>query len=195
MKTLLKLTGLFLLFFVGCTSNQEIEELNAPALTKFQNQVAMQAQQPKTVTVPMKVDFYCTPDETLPYVECTPSEAGIFLKGGGVVNGNATHVGLVNSEKSPWLMTGCSFNPMSYQLTSYVAGKITAANGDYFFYTGQIVTQLPDYTFTGEIIMNDGTGKFKGVTGSVLIEGGVDMTTGVLSWSGEGTVTFVVRKE
>ena len=78
MKTLLKLTGLFLLFFVGCTSNQEIEELNAPALTKFQNQVAMQAQQPKTVTVPMKVDFYCTPDETLPYVECTPSEAGIF---------------------------------------------------------------------------------------------------------------------
>ena len=92
-------------------------------------------------------------------------------------------------------MTGCSFNPMSYQLTSYVAGKITAANGDYFFYTGQIVTQLPDYTLTGEIIMNDGTGKFKGVTGSVLIEGGVVMTTGVLSWRGEGTVTFVVGKE
>ena len=195
MKTLLKLTGLFLLLFVGCTGEEALNEMNAPELLKSKNLMAVQAQEPKTVNVPMKVDFYCTPDETLPFVECTPSQAGIFLKGGGVVNGNATHVGLVNSEKSPWLMTGCSFNPMAYQLTSYVAGKITAANGDYFFYTGQIVTQLPDYTLTGEIIMNDGTGKFKGVTGSVLIEGGVDMTTGVLSWSGEGTIALVVGKE
>ena len=195
MKTLLKLTGLFLLFFVGCTSNQEIEELNAPALTKFQNQVAMQAQQPKTVTVPWKCEFASDPDRSLAPVQCIPLQANMFIGGGGWVRGNATHLGKVNQTESHFVNTGCNLNPLLMQLTGWVEGKITDANGDYFYYSGFAVTQLPEGTFEGDIIMNDGTGKFKGVTGSVLIEGGVDMTTGVLSWSGKGIVTFVVGKE
>lgn len=195
MKTLLKFTGLFLLFFVGCTSNQEIEELNAPALTKLQNQVAMQAQQPKTVTVPWKCEFASDPDRSLAPVQCIPIQANMFIGGGGWVRGNATHLGIVNQAESHFVNTGCNLNPLLMQLTGWVEGKITGANGDYFYYSGFAVTQLPEGTFEGDIVMNDGTGKFKGCTGNVHMIGSVDFTTGIMTWRGEGTVTFVFGKE
>ena len=81
------------------------------------------------------------------------------------------------------------------QLTGWVEGKITGANGDYFYYSGFAVTQLPEGTFEGDIVMNDGTGKFKGCTGNVHMIGSVDFTTGIMTWRGEGTVTFVLGKE
>ena len=192
MKTLLKLTGLFLFLLVGCTLDQGMDELNAPALNKFQNQVV---QEPKTVTVPWKCEFSSVPDMTLAPVQCNPLPANMSIGGGGWIRGNATHLGIVNQAESHFVNTGCDFNPILMQLTGRVEGKITGANGDYFFYTGSAVTQLPEGTFEGDVVMNDGTGKFKGCLGNVHMIGSVDFTTGIMTWRGEGTVTFVVGKK
>ena len=66
MKTLLKISGLLLFLLVGCTLDQGMDELNAPALTKSKDQVSLQAQEPKTVTVPWKCEFASDPDMTIP---------------------------------------------------------------------------------------------------------------------------------
>ena len=195
MKTLLKLTGLFLLFFVGCTGEDALIEMNAPELLKSKELMAVKKQEPKTVTVPWKCEFASDPDRSLAPVQCNPLPANMFIGGGGWVRGNATHLGIVNQAESHYVNTGCDLNPVLMQLTGRVEGKITGANGDYFYYSGFAVTQLPEGTFEGDIVMNDGTGKFKGCTGNVHMIGSVDFTTGIMTWTGEGTVTFVVGKE
>ena len=81
MKIFLKLSGLILLMFVGCTFDSEIDELNAPALNKSKDQISLQTSEPKTVTVPIKADFYSLPDTILPGVGCTPTQANIIMKG------------------------------------------------------------------------------------------------------------------
>ena len=192
MKTLLKLTGLFLLFFVGCTSEDALNELTAPSLTKSDGQTVSQLQEPKTVTVPMKCEFASDPDMTLEKVPCIPLASNLFVGGGGWAKGNATHVGKLNQTESHFVTTYCDFNPTLMQLTSGVDGKITGANGDYFFYSGFAVTQLPGGTFEGDIIMNDGTGKFKGATGKVHMIGSIDFTTGKMQWTADGTITLIV---
>lgn len=195
MKTLLKLTGLFLLFFVGCTGEDALIEMNVPELLKSKELMAVKKQEPKTVTVPWKCEFASDPDRSLAPVQCNPLPANMFIGGGGWVRGNATHLGIVNQAESHYVNTGCDLNPVLMQLTGWVEGKITGANGDYFYYSGFAVTQLPEGTFEGDIVMNDGTGKFKGCTGNVHMIGSVDFTTGIMTWKGEGTVTFVVGKE
>ena len=195
MKTLLKLTGLFLLFFVGCTGEDALIEMNAPEMLKSREMMAVKKQEPKTVTVPWKCEFASDPDRSLAPVQCNPLPANMFIGGGGWVRGNATHLGIVNQAESHYVNTGCDLNPVLMQLTGWVEGKITGANGDYFYYSGFAVTQLPEGTFEGDIVMNDGTGKFKGCTGNVHMIGSVDFTTGIMTWTGEGTVTFVVGKE
>ena len=195
MKTLLKLTGLFLLLFVGCTGEEALNEMNAPELLKSKEMMAVKKQEPKTVTVPWKCEFATDPDWSLAPIQCNPLPANMFIGGGGWVRGNATHLGIVNQAESHFVNTGCDLNPALMQLTGWVEGKITGANGDYFYYSGFAVTQLPEGTFEGDIVMNDGTGKFKGCMGNVHMIGSVDFTTGIMTWRGEGTVTFVVGKE
>ncbi|HNX89333.1 MAG TPA: hypothetical protein PKH58_09635 [Paludibacteraceae bacterium] len=192
MKIFLKLSGLILLMFVGCTFDSEIDELNAPALNKSKDQISLQTSEPKTVTVPIKADFYSIPDTILPGVGCTPTQANIIMKGGGWIGGNASHTGLVNLNESHWVMINCSFDPITYQLTTLAEGKITAANKDYYLYQVTMVTQLPGGDFTGEVTINDGTGKFRGATGTLMIKGLVDHITGIITFTGEGTITLVV---
>ena len=192
MKSLLKLLGFILFACVACTTNSEIDELNTADLTKSKDQLTLQTQEPKTVTVPIKADFYSIPDTILPGVGCTPSQANIEMKGGGWIGGNASHTGMVNLNESHWTMINCSFDPATYQLTTLAEGKITAASKDYYLYQVTMVTQLPGGDFTGEVIINDGTGKFKGATGTLMIKGVVDHVTGIITFTGEGTITLVV---
>ena len=194
MKTLIKLSGLLLFLLVGCTLDQGMDELNAPALTKSKDQVELQAQEPKTVTVAWKCEFASDPDRSLSPLQCNPLPASMFIGGGGWVRGNATHLGKVNQAESHYINTGCDLNPVLMQLTGWVEGKITGANGDYFYYSGFAVTQLPEGTFEGDIVMDDGTGKFEGGKGAVYMIGSIDFTTGIMTWKGEGTVTLVVGK-
>ncbi len=194
MKTLLKLTGLFIFLFAGCTLDQGMDELNAPALIKSKDQVTLQVQEPKTVTLPWKCEFACDRDTTMAPYLCNPAQANIYIGGGGWVKGNATHIGKVNQAESHWITTACNFNPVLMQITSSHAGKITGANGDYFFYYGTTVTQLPAGTFEGDIVIDGGTGKFEGATGNVHMIGAADLTNGAMSWTGTGTITLVVGK-
>jgi hypothetical protein len=62
-------------------------------------------------------------------------------------------------------------------------GKITAANGDYYLFSATSYS-LPDKSFTGEVFMNNGTGRFEGMTGKVI------MTGSGSCWTAEGTMSY-----
>jgi hypothetical protein len=173
----------FLLIF-GCSKDDPLTQDNENAVSD-QNLKC----KPQPLTLPMKVWFSSKPDLTVPPLACSPVESGMVLAGGMWVSGHATFVGKVNTKKSYCTWNECYFSGPG-QLTSKMAGTITAADGSSFFYTGTCVTNFADMTFTGPVITTGGTGRFKGCTGLVQMNGKMDPTTGGGSWTAEGTITF-----
>lgn len=143
------------------------------------------------VTRPLKVHFAATPNTALPAVQCLPEQYGqVYLPGGGWISGNATHVGLVDSAHSAYVLQSCAFGPSQGEVTTVYAGTITAANGDAYYYTGNIVTAFADGAMHGTILINGGTGRFINATGSLEITGYADFQTGAATWTGEGTMKY-----
>lgn len=58
-------------------------------------------------------------------------------------------------------------------------GIITVSNGDYGNFVAHTITTFPEVTFPGEIKINDGSGKFKGAMGTILIDGSTNPSTGI----------------
>jgi hypothetical protein len=177
----------FLIMF-GCSKDDPMTEGNANAVSD-QNLKC----KPQSLTLPMKVWFSSTPDMNVPPLACAPVEYGMALAGGMWVSGHATFVGKVNTKKSYCTWNECYFSGPG-QLTSTMAGTITAADGSSFFYTGTCITNMSDLTFTGPITTTGGTGRFKGCTGLVEMTGKMDPTTGGGSWTAVGTITFPAKR-
>ena len=145
------------------------------------------------VTKLMEVSFSAHGNPDILPVQCLPEDFGlVFLDGGGWISGNATHIGEVNKELSPYTVDSCSFGPKPGQITEYVSGIITSSttNGDSFYNYGQIVVTFEDGLLEGQITIDDGTGKFENASGLVLVSGLVDFNAEAVSWTGQGNVTF-----
>jgi len=152
--------------------------------SKIQTQKAM-------ITRPMQVDFYSNPDITVPPVQCIPQQFGnVFVGGGMFIHGNAAHVGLIDSENSWGRTQYCQFGPAPYQLTTRSMGQIAAANGDLLYFSSNELTSVIDGAFTGVVTITGGTGRFTDATGSVDIHGTVNFQSGIVSWTGIGTITY-----
>lgn len=136
---------------------------------------------------PMYAWFSCTKDESVDPV-ILPN--GIELAAAGFVSGHATHIGVVDTKNSRWTLIRIVPGPGPMQMTEYMQGTITGANGDAFFYTSVSTVQLPAMTFTGTVTTNGGTGRFVNATGTVIMDGIVDPLTGMPSWTAKGTMTY-----
>ncbi len=146
-----------------------------------------------TVKVPFKGWYSLVPDASVGTVVCSPEEMGIERLAGGFMQGHETHGGKLKTELSIWKNTGCDFNPELYRLTICVEGRHTVANGDYYFYTGILYTNVADGTITGEIIMDDGVGKYEGVKAKLSITGFHNLETGESAFTTEGYCIFVKK--
>jgi hypothetical protein len=105
----------------------------------------------------------------------------------GWMQGHQTHGGALIPEQSPWEITSCIYT--GTEIISQCRGTITVANGDSYFYTGIMTI----YTTTGVVhadgIVDDGEGKFEGVTGKFTLNGSLGSGS-VVTWSGEGSLSF-----
>jgi hypothetical protein len=146
--------------------------------------------------IPMKVSFVMTYDANYPAVTCSPATLPVPLPGKVWIDGNATHIGKVDETKSYAITTSCQVIDATH-LKEVFEGIITTQNGDYFNFTGWGIIDLSNVltskngTVTGEITANDGSGKFKGVKGTItMTEGTIDFATNSVEWNGEGELSY-----
>ena len=170
MKTLIYLFAIVMLLFAGCAKDEMFDE--TPDLKKAK------------VPVPMKADFCMAPNMQAGFiliVGLDPASPDSYLPKEGWISGHATHMGEIIMEKSPTKFISAEVTSTGVKALS--EGKITAANGDSYLFTATSYS-FPDKPFTGEVYMYNGTGKFEGMTGTVI------MTGSGSCWTAEGTMTY-----
>lgn len=155
------------------------------------------------VPIPIKAWFCSTSDFTLPPVHVTGTPfihpvtgetliPDTYLPGGGNISGHSTHTGeLIPAESYVKLLSASLvMSPDGPFVMAEYAGKTTASNGDYFLFSDILKISLPGLTFSGEVTMFGGTGKFLGATGNVTMSGQSDPVTMQSCWTGEGTMVY-----
>jgi len=128
---------------------------------------------------------------------CTGDLPGLALTGYDL-SGNATHLGLLNSDLSVLHHDDCDLSFATMLLTTNVSGQLAAANGDLLYYTGNdainvfhlLVDPGPNGEITGTWTITGGTGRFDGASGSFTIDGLVDFATLNFSVAASGTITY-----
>lgn len=185
MKKILIIAAVSLLL-IACMKEVSNPDLLQEEYTTQSNQTAN-----KMVERPMYVDFYATTDMSVSPVQCVPQQLGnLFVGGGSIMHGNASHVGSINPENSFGRIQQCQFGPAPFQLTTINVGQVAAANGDLMYFSSQEITNVIDGSFTGVVTITNGTGRFLNASGIVNIQGTVNFQTGIIAWTGTGSVTY-----
>ncbi len=175
MKTLKCLFILAMLVFASCAKYETSDETTDLKKAK--------------VPIPMKAEFCMTPNMDAGFflIEgLDPTKQTSYLPREGWISGFATHMGEVIMQESTVTFLTATFVPGT-GVVSTSTGKITAANGDYYLFNETTVTN-PDNTFSGNVWMYGGIGKFEGMTGSVMMTGQV--TDHGPCWTGVGTMVY-----
>jgi hypothetical protein len=187
MKTLISFFFLLMVMLVACNKDQFVQE-ESQALTLKKAKVP----------VPMKADFCFTPNmegafdangfpnlNVVMLIEgLDPQEPTSYLPRSGWLSGNATHTGKLQMTESVMTAISAHFDFEKGRVVWVTTGKITAANGDYYYYDATSYANPMDGSFTGDVIMRDGFGKFKGMTGTVQMLGQGSC------WHAEGTMIY-----
>jgi uncharacterized GH25 family protein len=174
MKTLISFFFIMMMMLVACTKDQFVQEEN------------LELKKAK-VPVPLKADFCFTPNMEVPpmlIVGLPADQPTSYLPSAGWLSGHATHAGELQMMKSPMTAVSAHFDFEKMRVVWVTTGKNTAANGDYYFYDATSYSNPMDGTFTGDVYMRDGIGKFKGMTGTVQMVG-----QGTC-WHAEGTMIY-----
>lgn len=114
------------------------------------------------------------------------------------ISGNATHLGILNSDLSILHHDDCDLNIETMLLSTGVSGQLVGANGDLVYYTGEDVINVfnlltgsgPNGPITGTWAITGGTGKFEGASGAITISGLVDFATLSFNALASGTITY-----
>jgi hypothetical protein len=173
MKTLIYLFAIVMLIFAGCAKDEMFDE----------NSNNLELKKAK-VPIPMKAEFCMNPNMEAGFIlieGLDPANPQSYLPKEGWISGHATHMGKIIMEESPTTFVYAAVTPMGVKTIS--EGKITAANGDNYLFKATSYS-FPDKSFTGEVYMYNGTGKFEGMTGTVI------MTGSGSCWSAEGTMSY-----
>lgn len=182
MKTRLFFLLSFIFFAASCTKETVVEN-EFDKLKKAK------------VPFPFDVYFSATPDLTVPLVQCLPVEGKIFLPGKQLIKGNVDYLNEIDGSNSYVLNTGCEMIDATH-LKEIFKGVLTAEDGDMFNFTGWLAVDIANVfttkvtPFTGEIVINGGTGKFEGVSGRIIISGNGDLKNGIAEWNGDGYLAY-----
>jgi len=139
------------------------------------------------VVVPLKFRGATIPDYSSGWTVCTPVESGAAIVRSGWMQGHQTHGGVLIPEMSTWVITSCT--AVGTTTISVANGTITVANGDSYFLNAIMVINHSTFEVSCDITINDGVGRFEGVTGELTLNGFLDSNI-VVTWSGEGFLNF-----
>jgi hypothetical protein len=144
------------------------------------------------VTVPTRFDGVIIQDYST-LTTCTPTGdpyPDIAHASTGWLQGTASHGGRLITEQSTWIITSCNTDFARMINTSIIEGVNTVANGDSFFYTAtmEVNIAISSHPVILDITITDGTGRFEGVTGHIILTG--FHTEAGVPVSGWGSLTF-----
>lgn len=126
--------------------------------------------------VPFKFEGAIILDPSVTVV-CSPTGEGypyITHSRTGWLRGNQSHGGKLIKDQSTWTIFNCDTDFSTMINTSYVEGVNTVANGDSYFYTCVMVTDLsnlPTIGVTLLVTVTGGSGIFEGATGNAVLSG------------------------
>jgi hypothetical protein len=180
MKTLVYFFAISMLILSGCAKEMLTDE----------NVTLKRAKVP----VPMKADFCGISDLSGGFIliQGLPDIPQNYLPRKMNISGHATQMGELITELSWFECTVCYLSveggiPYINQTGN---GLMTADNGDNYPITAWIKTSLLNWSYTGEVTMYSGTGKFKGVSGMATMVGQVDLVAGTNCWKGDGMMEY-----
>lgn len=156
----------------------------------FNENMNMEKSINQAVMVPAKCWFTTIPDLSQDFILCSPEDMGVALLKGGWMKGHLTHGGKLNAELSFYRVISCEFDYMTMKVTESIDGTHTAANGDYYFYTGTLTVDVTNGDLSGTVTVTGGTGRYDGATASLTITGIHNLVTNVATMTGEGLWTF-----
>lgn len=185
---IIRVVSTFALLFVlaGCSKD---------SLTPVSVQDAMVSPRAREyVTKPIELRVEAITDPSSGRIACQPLNTGASAPAAGWMQGHITHLGLLNMPESPWAHGSCelifdeNWKPVKVVIRGS-HGRWTGANGDRLDWQGSYESYL-DGTFSGDLDIVGGTGRFEGATGNLKGNGYVDPQTGYAVSRGEGYITI-----
>src|ERR1043165_8641272 len=174
-----KLTIIISAMVLLASCSKQSDDLTSPSSS---NQVSEKTERPFTAT------FYATPDTNSPPTECSGDLPG-FSAADYFLSGTATHLGLIDAQLSKLHHVSCNLSFATALLTTHVTVDLVAANGDVVHINGDDVVDVANLltaagtsgAITGAWTVDGGSGRFIDATGSLTINGTVDLVFGSFS--------------
>lgn len=125
------------------------------------------------------------------WFESIPAEGKMLecgLPAAGWITGRCNLMGEIDAEKSPFTIWHWYVDPKSdgSRVVESIEGTITSMNGDSYFYTGIIIVNLTDMSFSGRMYINGGTGTLDCLEGECFMTGRT--SNGISKWTAYGQV-------
>lgn len=110
------------------------------------------------------------------------------LPAAGWIKGRCNLIGEIVPEKSPFTIWHWYVDPKfdGSRVVESIEGTITGTNGDSYFYTGIIITNMDDMSFNGRMYINGGIGALDCIEGECFMTGRT--SNGVSKWTAHGQV-------
>ena len=140
--------------------------------------------------VPFKGKFVSTPADVV-LIECADvNPTGVVLPAlkFNVVNGNATHLGVLDQMNSPLIAEECSFDSQTGFLTVTLNITVKNKKGDGIRFLGVSNISL-EGPASGSYDIVEGYGKFENAMGTLTTTGFFNGETGVAQFSADGYIT------
>lgn len=191
MKRIIFLLIGILALSVACQDNFVEPENDLSTFTKS-------AKVEKIKTFQIKGWVTATPYADVPEIACNPVGTGVNIKGVGWVSGHDNIFGKFDPENSTFQNETCDFmmteeGPVIYAKTNVILQRM---NGDQMFGVNHMWINPSTGEISGFTEITDGTGRFKGVTGSTnMVNGSIDLATGIASWEEDGEITLVLKNK
>lgn len=150
----------------------------------------------KVKTFQIKGWVTATPDPDQPAIACAPVEAGATVKGMGWVCGHDNIFGEFDPENSTYELEFCELDmtpegPVIYCKTNVILQRM---NGDQMYLVNHMWIHVVSGEISGYNDINNGTGRFEGVTGKTdMLNGIIDLATGIASWEEDGEITLILK--
>ena len=187
LSTKVILTSFSFLLVLSCTKDEvAVEAIDLKTSISKKNDVKM---------VPFKGDLLSTPNG-MELVVCIPPEAEIAVPEINAVEGNTTHLGILDRDQSPLLVVDCNLNfddPEDPKVITILDITLRNKNGDGVRLLGQSTISLSGPA-SGNYEIIEGFGKFYGATGSANTTGLFNPEAGSAAFSVKGMVTQPNRK-
>jgi hypothetical protein len=174
--------------FASCSKQSDDQALPS---SNQNNSTSLRTARPFNATLNAAADINSAP------TPCSTLLPGGFAAPDFFLSGTSIHLGQINAQQSSLHHVSCDLDVTTGLLTTNVTVDLVAANGDILSCTGDDVVNVSALftggttgPITGTWTVTGGTGRFKAATGSLTINGTVDLVGNTFTCQCTGTISY-----